>query len=86
MKEGQMYHDKEIAKTAENELFSLGEGQIGYVRPMRRDEIDTLPAEISFDEPWGVFSATGETLAVCDTPAAAWAYFAENQLVPLSVH
>lgn len=81
-----MFHDKDMAKQAERELFSLGEGQIGYVRAIRRDELDSLPPEVSFEQPWGVFSASGEALAVCDSPAAAWTYFAEHQLVPLSVH
>ncbi len=81
-----MFHDKEMTKQAERELFSLGEGQIGFVRAIRSDELKLLPPEVSFAEPWGVFSASGETLAICDSPAAAWTYFAEHQLVPLSVH
>jgi hypothetical protein len=81
-----MFHDKAMIETAENELFSLGEGHIGYVRIMRDDELRSLPAEIGFEEAWGVYSATGDTLAVCDSQAAAWSYFADHQLVPVSVH
>ncbi len=81
-----MFHDKHLAEAASEQLFSLGEGQIGYVRLMREEELSHLPPEANIEKAWGVFSATGETLAICDSPAAAWSFFADHQLMPVSVH
>lgn len=81
-----MFHNKEFDQTDREALFTLGEGQIGYIRPMRQDELANLPAEADFTRAWGAFSASGEPLAVCDSPSAAWSFFADRQLVPVSVH
>lgn len=81
-----MFHNKDIQKAGHEALFSLGEGQIGYIRPMREDELTHLPPEADFTRAWGAFSATGEPLAICDSPSAAWSFFADRELVPVSVH
>lgn len=83
MKNGPIFTDSAPFKT---ELLSLGEGQIGYVRELAQAEIASLPIDITFDRAWAVYSATGEPLALCDSPNAAWSYFADHELAPVSVH
>ncbi len=69
-----------------SELLTLGEGKIGYIRELNDEAMAELPVEIELDRAWGVFSATGEALALCDSPNSAWSFFADHELQAVSVH
>ena len=68
------------------ELLSLGEGQIGYTRLLDSSEMEQFSDQISFQKAWGVYSASGETLAICDSPAAAWSFFGDHDLLAVRLH
>lgn len=68
------------------ELLTLGEGQIGYIRELDKEAVADLSDDFKLEKAWGAFSATGEALALCDSPASAWMFFADHELLPVSVH
>ncbi len=82
--------EKPVVKTFfdfdRKEFLSLGEGQIGYVRLLDDKDMERFSDQVSFSKAWGVYSASGETLAICDSPAAAWSFFADHELLPVSLH
>ncbi|MGB7336546.1 MAG: DUF1150 family protein [Salaquimonas sp.] len=78
--------DENIPQGETSEFLSLGEGQIGYIRELGHEAMAELPVDINLDRAWGVFSATGEALALCDSPNSAWLFFADHELQAVSVH
>lgn len=87
-----MIHDREMIKAAQSELLTLGSGHIAYLKLLDDAAIESLTVEPAMKQNlragkvWGLYSASGEVLALCDSAAAAWSYAADNQLMPVSVH
>lgn len=65
------------------DLLGLGEGQVGYIRMLDKDE---LPEDIILEKAYGVFSAKGEALALCDSVNAALLFSADHELQMVSLH
>lgn len=85
-KESEIVFDDNAKIAANGEFLTLGEGQIGYVRELNDEAMAELPTDVELDRAWGVFSATGEALALCDSPNSAWMFFADHELQAVSVH
>jgi hypothetical protein len=85
-----MQHDLELHKMANEELLSLGQGHIAYLKKVTGAEAMEMGAFAEQMEPdgtyWGLYSANGETLAICDSPASAWAFANDSDLVPVHTH
>lgn len=82
-----MVHDSGLIDTANRELLGLGFGEVAYLRKL--DEAGLRALGIAAPESawgWGLFSASGEALAVCPTPAEAWRVAEDKGLVTVSVH
>ena len=69
-----------------NDLLWMGEGDIGYLKQLNADEIANLPMDLEIDQVWGVFSAKGEPIALCDGPRAAFEFFSDHNLRAVSIH
>jgi len=78
--------DGELFNTASSELLTLGEGQVAYAKPIKQSDLAELSLDVDFKEAWGIFSATGETLALCDSPNAVWSFFADHELDAVALH
>jgi hypothetical protein len=81
-----MHHDRQMLKTANSELLNLGVGQIAYLRKLQADETRELPEFSDPDNTWGLFSANGEPLALCDSPQSAWHYAKDHELITVHLH
>ncbi len=72
------------------EFTHLGEGEVAYIKPLRKDEAYRLfPAleEIEDDSPlYSLHAADGTPLMLTDSRAEALADAIDNDLEPLSVH
>jgi hypothetical protein len=81
-----MIHDRQMLKTANTELLNLGIGQVSYMRKLKENEIADLPAEADGANAWGLFSASGEPLAICDSEQSAWNYAMDQELITVRLH
>lgn len=81
---------KLMQDTADSELRLVGEDQLAYISMIPKETQEDLTAQIEdlaeFDKLWGVYSASGELLVVCDSPASAWEYADENELKTVKTH
>ena len=68
------------------DLLGLGDGQVGYIRMLEKDELPDLPEDIILEKAYGVFSAKGEALALCDSVNAALLFSADHELQMVSLH
>jgi len=75
-----------MLNTANSELLNLGVGQVAYLRRLAGDELDLLPHDSDRENAWGLFSAKGEPLALCDSPHSAWSYANDHDLVTVNLH
>lgn len=77
-------------ETADNELRSIGEDQVAYISMVCDETLADISSQLNglsdFTELWGVYSASGELLVVCDSPLGAWEYADENDLKAVRTH
>jgi hypothetical protein len=75
---------------SEAELANLGEGQVGYIRKMRSEEITRrFPSAPELDpglDLWALFSADGTPILVSDDRSSAFFKAQENDLRTVTVH
>ncbi len=75
---------------SEAELAHLGEGQVGYIRKMRSEEITRrFPGAPELDpglDLWALFGADGTPILVSDDRTSAFYKAQENDLRTVSVH
>lgn len=73
-----------------NELASIGEGHVAYLRRMSSDDIRAKFPSAQSIQPgldlWALFSADGTPLAVSDDRGSILASATENQLLTVSTH
>ena len=73
-----------------NELASIGEGHVAYLRRMSSDDIRAKFPSAQSSQPgldlWALFSADGTPLAVSDDRGSILASATENQLLTVSTH
>ncbi|TPW28411.1 BQ00720 family protein [Pararhizobium mangrovi] len=75
---------------SESELAHLGEGEVGYIRQMRSEDItERFPGAPELDpgqELWALFSADGTPILVSDDRTSAFHKAQENDLYTVSLH
>lgn len=75
---------------SEAELAHLGEGQVGYIRKMRSEDITSrFPGAPELDpglDLWALFSADGTPILVSDDRTSAFFKAQENDLRTVSLH
>lgn len=85
-----MTKNDEKTLVSESELAHLGEGQVGYIRRMRSEEITRrFPGAPELDpglDLWALFGADGTPLLVSDDRTSAFFKAQENDLRTVSVH
>lgn len=78
--------DHVVLANANNDLLSLGDGQLAYVKLLSERDLAELEIPDQQSDIWGVFSAKGEALAVCSDTSAAWSFAMESELIPVNLH
>lgn len=86
-----MKHDTQLVKeTADNQLLELGQDKIVYLSKLDAAMASNLvlPPELTAkaSDLWGVYSASGDVLAICDSPVAAWEFANEEDLIAVRTH
>ncbi|AZN69889.1 DUF1150 family protein [Georhizobium profundi] len=78
------------AKISANELADLGNGEVGYIRKMRSEDVSKKFPQAPDLEPgldlWGLFGADGTPILLSDSRSSAFFKAAENDLSTVSVH
>lgn len=78
------------APLSQAELANLGEGQVGYIRKMRSEEITerfpSAPELAPGLDLWALFSADGTPILVSDDRSSAFFKAQENELRTVTVH
>ena len=78
------------AKITANELADLGNGEVGYIRKMRSEEVAEKFPQAPELEPgldlWALFGADGTPILLSDSRSSAFYKAAENELATVSVH
>lgn len=73
-----------------NDLASIGEGHLAYLRRMSSDDIRARFPSAQSIQPgldlWALFSADGTPLAVSDDRGSILASASENHLMTVSIH
>ena len=73
-----------------DQLATLGEGYVAYVRRLRSEDVSTLfpnaPEMAPGHQIWALLSAAGAPIVLADTPQAVLANAIEHNLVTVSVH
>lgn len=88
------HKDRSAAALAANitasELADLGNGQVGYIRRMRSEEVAEKFPQAPDLEPgldlWALFGADGTPILLSDNRSSAFYKAAENELSTVSVH
>ena len=79
-----------VKQTADNELLALGQDKIAYLSKLDAAMASNLvlPPELiaKADDLWGVYSASGDVLAICDSPIAAEEFANEEELIAVRTH
>jgi len=74
---------------SEQELASLGSGQVGYIRKINTDELarrfPNLPPMTPGLDIWGLFGAAGEPILLSDARAQALAGAHEHELTTVTL-
>lgn len=80
-------HDDPLSAT---ELADLGNGEVGYIRRMRSEEVAAkFPQAPQLDpglDLWALFGADGTPILLSDSRSSAFYKAAENDLATVSVH
>lgn len=85
------FHDINLmSETADTQLLSIGENQVAYISILTQEMLSNIAINAEElpqnNELWGVYSASGELLVVCDNPVSAWEYINEHELVTVRTH
>lgn len=83
-----MIHDQNHFKKSEKAFLELGAGQIAYIRLLDHEALVALTgdSDMPVENSWAVFSANGDPMAICETPALAWEFAVEHELIAVSLH
>lgn len=86
-----MKHDVKLVKAAaDKDLLALGQDKIVYFSKLDAAKISNmvLPPELIAEAKnlWGVYSASGDVLAVCDSIIAASQFVDDQHLVAVTTH
>lgn len=78
------------ANITASELADLGNGEVGYIRKMRSEEVAEKFPQAPELEPgldlWALFGADGTPILLSDNRSSAFYKAAENELSTVSVH
>lgn len=79
-----------VAAISASELADLGNGQVGYIRKMRSEEVAAKFPQAPEMEPgldlWALFGADGTPILLSDNRSSAFYKAAEDELSTVSVH
>ena len=73
----------------QDELASLGEGTVAYLREIDSSDLDKFPGAPKLEPGtriWAVFAASGRPIMLTDGRDSALAGVRENDLTPVSIH
>ncbi|MGA1803282.1 DUF1150 family protein [Rhizobium sp. HT1-10] len=78
------------ARLTENELVSLGSGEVAYVRKIRQEEVSRCFPEAPEIDPtvdlWALFGADGTPILLTDNRSSTFYKAAEDELKTVSLH
>jgi hypothetical protein len=78
------------ARLTESQLAHIGEGEVGYIRKMRADEISRCFPEAPDIDPkldlWALFGADGTPILLTDNRSSTFFKAAEDELKTVSLH
>ncbi|MBO9097114.1 MULTISPECIES: DUF1150 family protein [Rhizobium] len=78
------------ARLTENELVSLGSGEVAYVRKIRQEEVSRCFPEAPDIDPtvdlWALFGADGTPILLTDNRSSTFFKAAEDELKTVSLH
>jgi len=78
------------ARLTENELVSLGSGEVAYVRRIRQEEVSRCFPEAPEIDPtvdlWALFGADGTPILLTDNRSSTFYKAAEDELKTVSLH
>ncbi len=82
---------KQIAQCqTPNDLAHLGEGEVGYIRKIRADEVNRCFPEAPELDPeidlWALFAADGTPLLLTDNRSSTFFKAAEDELRTVTLH
>lgn len=76
--------------TTDNDLRSIGENRVAYISIISKETQADITAQIEdlseFTQLWGVYSAGGDLLIICNCPIAAGEYADEHELKTVRTH
>jgi hypothetical protein len=79
-----------VAAISTSELADLGNGEVGYIRKMRSEEVAAKFPQAPEMEPgmdlWALFGADGTPILLSDNRSSAFYKAAEDELSTVSVH
>ena len=78
------------SKLTLTEFSHLGEGEVGYIRKMRHEDISRCFPEAPEIDPtldlWALFGADGTPILLTDNRSSTFFKAAEDELTPVSLH
>lgn len=78
------------ARLTENELVSLGSGEVAYIRKIRQEEVSRCFPEAPEIDPtvdlWALFGADGTPILLTDNRSSTFYKAAEDELKTVSLH
>ncbi|WFR95625.1 DUF1150 family protein [Rhizobium tumorigenes] len=78
------------ARLTENELVSLGSGEVAYVRKIRQEDVSRCFPEAPDIDPtvdlWALFGADGTPILLTDNRSSTFYKAAEDELKTVSLH
>jgi len=78
------------ARLTENELVSLGSGEVAYVRKIRQEDVSRCFPEAPEIDPatdlWALFGADGTPILLTDNRSSTFYKAAEDELKTVSLH
>lgn len=79
-----------LQNATDSELHLTGEDQTAYISMIPKETQEDLTAQIEdlaeFESLWGVYSAKGELLIVCDSSSSAQEFADEQELNAVRTH
>ena len=79
-----------LARLSRNEFAHLGEGEVGYIRKMRSEDVSRVFPEAPDMNPgidlWALFGADGTPILLTDNRSSTFYKAAEDELKTVSLH